>query len=173
MAIAVSGSSTASRRNWWRKNQQRLAPWLFLAPGMLMFAVYVIWPVFSSLRLSLYDWDGLGARTWVGLGNFVELFDDEAFYTSLKNNIIWLVLYMLAVPAGLFIAIFLNQTVRGIRIYKSLFFFRWEKCSRMIRSDCCCFRCLHAGYALVTRWGIRSQASGPNTSRRSVAVDPD
>jgi multiple sugar transport system permease protein len=123
MAIAVSGSSTASRRNWWRKNQQRLAPWLFLAPGMLMFAVYVIWPVFSSLRLSLYDWDGLGARTWVGLGNFVELFDDEAFYTSLKNNIIWLVLYMLAVPAGLFIAIFLNQTVRGIRIYKSLFFF--------------------------------------------------
>jgi multiple sugar transport system permease protein len=123
MAIAVSGSSTASRRNWWRKNQQRLPPWLFLAPGMLMFAVYVIWPVFSSLRLSLYDWDGLGARTWVGLGNFVELFDDEAFYTSLKNNIIWLVLYMLAVPAGLFIAIFLNQTVRGIRIYKSLFFF--------------------------------------------------
>ena len=36
---------------------------------------------------------------------------------------IWLVLYMLAVPAGLLIAIFLNQTVRGIRLYKSLFFF--------------------------------------------------
>ncbi|HOZ33323.1 MAG TPA: sugar ABC transporter permease, partial [Tabrizicola sp.] len=43
--------------------------------------------------------------------------------TSFKNNIIWLVLYLLAVPAGLFIAIFLNQTVTGIRIYKSLFFF--------------------------------------------------
>jgi multiple sugar transport system permease protein len=48
---------------------------------------------------------------------------DPAFYTSLKNNVIWLVLYMLAIPAGLAIALFLNQTVRGIRIYKSLFFF--------------------------------------------------
>jgi multiple sugar transport system permease protein len=73
--------------------------------------------------LSFYDWDGLGTKTWLGLDNYVELFDDEAFYTSLYNNIIWLVLYMLAVPAGLFIALFLNQTVTGIRIYKSLFFF--------------------------------------------------
>ena len=63
----------------------------------------------------LYDWDGLGAKTWLGFGNYVELFDDDAFYTSLKNNVIWLVLYLLAVPAGLFIAIFLNQTVTGIR----------------------------------------------------------
>jgi len=123
MTVAVAVPQDAPHRGWWRQNQQRLAPWIFLAPGLLMFAIYVVWPIFSSLRLSLYDWDGLGAKTWVGLGNFVELFDDEAFYTSLKNNIIWLVLYMLAVPAGLFIAIFLNQTVRGIRIYKSLFFF--------------------------------------------------
>jgi multiple sugar transport system permease protein len=73
--------------------------------------------------LSFYDWDGLGTKTWLGLQNYVELLDDDAFYTSLYNNIIWLVLYMLAVPAGLFIALFLNQTVTGIRIYKSLFFF--------------------------------------------------
>ena len=123
MTVAVPRAPRSLRRRWWRRNQQVLAPWLFLAPGMAMFAVYVVWPIFSSLWLSLYDWDGLGAKTWVGLGNFVELADDEAFYTSLKNNILWLVLYMLAVPAGLFIAIFLNQTVTGIRIYKSLFFF--------------------------------------------------
>ncbi|MEM6466233.1 MAG: sugar ABC transporter permease, partial [Pseudomonadota bacterium] len=49
--------------------------------------------------------------------------DDEDFYTSLWNNVLWLVLYLLAIPAGLFVALFLNQTVRGIRIYKSLFFF--------------------------------------------------
>jgi multiple sugar transport system permease protein len=57
------------------------------------------------------------------MANYVELMDDDRFYTSLKNNLWWLVLYMLAVPAGLAIALFLNQTVRGIRIYKSLFFF--------------------------------------------------
>ncbi len=77
-----------------------------------MFAIYVVWPIFESLWLSLYDWDGLGAKTWLGLGNYVELFGDDAFYTSLKNNLIWLVLYLLAIPAGLAIAIFLNQTTR-------------------------------------------------------------
>ena len=75
------------------------------------------------MSISLYAWDGLGEKEYVGLSNYVELMDDDAFYTSLKNNVIWLVLYMLAIPAGLFVALFLNQTVRGIRIYKSLFFF--------------------------------------------------
>ncbi|MCE2524197.1 MAG: sugar ABC transporter permease [Rhodobacteraceae bacterium] len=106
-----------------RINQRALAPWLFLAPGVLMFLFYVIFPVFQSIGLSLYEWDGLGEKSYVGMGNYVELMDDEAFYTSLKNNVIWLVLYMLAIPAGLFIALFLNQTVWGIRLYKSLFFF--------------------------------------------------
>jgi multiple sugar transport system permease protein len=108
---------------YWKANQRRLAPWLFLAPGMVMFMIYVIIPIFQSMWLSFYDWDGLGAKTWIGTANYVELFDDEAFTTSLKNNLLWLVLFMLAVPIGLFMAIFLNQTVRGIRIYKSLFFF--------------------------------------------------
>jgi multiple sugar transport system permease protein len=75
------------------------------------------------LSISFYDWDGLGEAVYIGTDNYVELIDDEAFYTSLKNNVIWLMLYLLAVPMGLFIAIFLNQSVRGIRIYKSLFFF--------------------------------------------------
>ncbi|WP_082714956.1 carbohydrate ABC transporter permease [Falsirhodobacter sp. alg1] len=106
-----------------RRSRQSLAPWLFLAPGFAMFLVYVIIPVFQSMWVSFFEWDGLSPKIWIGLGNYVELFDDEAFYTSLKNNVIWLALYMLAVPAGLMIALFLNQTVRGIRIYKSLFFF--------------------------------------------------
>jgi multiple sugar transport system permease protein len=108
---------------YWKRNQLRLAPWLFLAPGAFLFSVYVIIPIFQSLSISFYDWDGLGEAVYIGTDNYVELIDDEAFYTSLKNNVIWLVLYLLAVPMGLFIAIFLNQSVRGIRIYKSLFFF--------------------------------------------------
>ena len=109
--------------NFWKKNQQSIAPVLFLAPGIFMFVVYVVWPIFQSVNISFYAWDGLGEKTWVGISNYIELLDDEAFYTSLKNNVLWLVLYMLAIPAGLFVALFLNQTVRGIRIYKSLFFF--------------------------------------------------
>jgi multiple sugar transport system permease protein len=116
-------SPSTPSRGWWRRNQQSLAPWLFLAPGIAMFLVYVIIPIFQSMSLSLYDWDGLGEKTYIGLDNYRELFDDEAFYTSLKNNVIWLVLYLLAIPAGLFVALFLNQNVAGIRLYKSLFFF--------------------------------------------------
>lgn len=104
-------------------NQRSIAPWLFLAPGVLFFLFYVVFPIFQSMQISLYDWDGLGDKSYVGVGNYVELMDDDAFYTSLKNNVIWLILYMLAIPAGLFIALFLNQTVWGIRLYKSLFFF--------------------------------------------------
>lgn len=108
---------------YWKKNQQKLAPWLFLAPGIFMFAMYVIIPIFQSVNISFYEWDGLGEAEYVGMRNYVEMIDDDAFFTSLKNNVIWLLLYMLAIPAGLFVALFLNQTVRGIRIYKSLFFF--------------------------------------------------
>ncbi|MEL6297998.1 MAG: sugar ABC transporter permease [Pseudomonadota bacterium] len=112
-----------------RRNRLKIAPWVFLAPAMLFFLVYVILPIFQSIYISLHEWngidnaDGTSSMRWVGLGNYVELMDDDDFYTSLKNNIIWLVLYMLAVPAGLFIALFLNQTVTGMRLYKSLFFF--------------------------------------------------
>jgi len=114
----MSQQSTARKRN-----PMKLAPWLFLAPGMLLFLVYVIFPIFQSIWISFYEWDGLGPMTWVGLGNYVELFDDDSFYTSLWNNLIWLVLYLLAIPMGLAVALFLNQTVTGIRLYKSLFFF--------------------------------------------------
>ncbi len=108
---------------FWKRNQRRLAPWLFLAPGMLFFLVYVMMPIFESIWISFFDWDGLSPKVWIGLANYAELLDDDAFYTSLKNNILWLVLYLLAVPAGLAVALFLNQTVTGIRLYKSLFFF--------------------------------------------------
>ncbi|MEM9268733.1 MAG: sugar ABC transporter permease [Pseudomonadota bacterium] len=124
MALAETQGDTVRPRSWWRANQQTLTPWLFLAPGLLMFAVYVIIPIFQSLSISLYEWDGINPNPeYVGLRNYVELMDDEDFYTSLWNNVLWLVLYLLAIPAGLFVALFLNQTVRGIRIYKSLFFF--------------------------------------------------
>ena len=107
----------------WKKNQRALAPILFLAPGILMFLLYVIFPIFQSISISFYEWDGLGDATYVGMRNYVELSDDPDFYVSLKNNVIWLVLYMLALPMGLGIALLLNQTVFGIRLYKSLFFF--------------------------------------------------
>lgn len=113
--------------SWLHRNQIAVAPWVFLVPVLLFFLFYVIFPIFQSFNLSLYEWDGLGTREYVGFQNYEYLYwefvDQDAFYVSLRNNLIWLLLYLLAIPAGLFIALFLNQTVAGIRIYKSLFFF--------------------------------------------------
>ena len=119
----MPSSSKSVSQSWYKRNEIAVTPWLFLAPGVAFFLIYVIFPIFQSINISFYDWDGLGEATWVGLGNYEELYWDDAFYVSLRNNIIWLVLYLLAIPAGLFIALFLNQTVTGIRLYKSLFFF--------------------------------------------------
>ena len=116
-------SEAGADRGWYKRNEIAVTPWLFLAPGILFFAVYVIIPIFQSFSISLYDWDGLGEARYIGLENYVELMDDSAFEVSLWNNMKWLVLYLLAIPAGLFIALFLNQNVVGIRIYKSMFFF--------------------------------------------------
>ncbi len=114
---------TPRRRGWYKRNEIAVTPWLFLAPGILFFLFYVIFPVLQSFNLSLYKWDGLGEAEFVGMKNYGDLLNDRAFETSLWNNLKWLVLYLLAIPAGLFIALFLNQTVTGIRLYKSLFFF--------------------------------------------------
>ena len=124
---ALPTTDASQPRGFFARNQQVLAPWFFLAPGILFFLFYVIFPVFQSFNLSLYEWDGLGEAEYIGLRNYEDLYwefrDRDAFYVSLKNNLIWLFMYLLAIPAGLFIALFLNQTVTGIRLYKSLFFF--------------------------------------------------
>jgi len=121
--MTTTGPGELQEPGWWKRNRIALSPWLFLLPGMIFFGLYVIAPIFQSIWISFFEWDGLGEKVWVGTANYVELLDDGRFYTSLKNNIIWLVLYMLAVPLGLAIALFLNQTVMGMRMYKSLFFF--------------------------------------------------
>ena len=109
--------------SWWTRHQRQLAPWLFLTPALLMFGIYVIAPIFESIAISFYDWDGLGEATYIGVANYVELYSDPDFRTALKNNLIWLVLFLLAVPIGLGLALLLNQTVTGIRFVKSAFFF--------------------------------------------------
>jgi multiple sugar transport system permease protein len=132
--MSISSDNTAlPTRSWYKRNEIAITPWLFLAPGVLFFFFYVIFPIYQSFSLSLYDWNGLGELetngTYVGMENYNKLFGlngeraDRNFQISLWNNLKWLVLYLLAIPGGLFIALFLNQTVRGIRIYKSLFFF--------------------------------------------------
>ena len=105
------------------KNQNPVAPWLFLLPAFLLFGVYVIYPIFQSIFLSFYEWDGIGEKEFIGWENYIELFYDPQFIVSIKNNVLWLLFLMLAPVFGLSLALFLNQKTFGIRLIKSLYFF--------------------------------------------------
>jgi multiple sugar transport system permease protein len=166
----MAEASVRRSARWW--NQRALAPWLFLAPGLIMFTVYVLWPIVESITLSFYDWNGLYnaegqfTGTFVGMANYAELMRDPAFETSLWNNFYWLALYLLALPAGLFIAIFLNQTVTGIRLYKSLFFFPFVISQVVVGLIFAWFYAPNFGlFYLLTEW-----ITGDGTA---ILADPD
>ena len=108
---------------FWERNQLRLAPIFFIAPAGVLFTVYVIIPIFLSLWISFYEWDGIGEMSWVGFGNYIEMFEDERVITAVKNNILWLFFFLLAPPMSLVLAVFLNQNLLELKITKSLFFF--------------------------------------------------
>ncbi len=120
---STSYQRTMSTRGFYRKHKLVIMPFVFIAPAFAMFAIFVIYPIIQSVALSFTEWQGIGPKRWVGLDNYRELWGDRVFWTSLVNNIYWLVLFLLAPVFGLFVALFLNQTVFGIRLVKSLFFF--------------------------------------------------
>ncbi|WP_233411396.1 carbohydrate ABC transporter permease [Paraburkholderia kururiensis] len=113
---------SAARKRVPLSQRRTRAALLFLLPGFALFAVFVIYPIASSISLSFHHWDGMTAKSFAGLDNYRELFASDTFYVALKNNLIWLVLFLLAPPAGLALALYLNQNVFGIRLVKSLFF---------------------------------------------------
>jgi len=119
---------------FWERNQLKLSPFLFLAPAILIFLIYVIYPIIDSIWVSFHEWNGFdknGIRSngnpnwrWVGLQNYITVFfDDEEFYTSFFNNIRWLIFSFIAIPIGLLLALFVNQQIAGMRYIKSLFYF--------------------------------------------------
>jgi multiple sugar transport system permease protein len=128
MTTTSAWNITLAKQGWYKRNEIAFTPWLFLVPGIVMFTIYVVFPIFQSFQISLFKWNGLGELgthgEYVGLGNYEKLLTrDRSFNISLWNNLKWLIFYLVSIPAGLLIALFLNQAVRGIRLYKSLFFF--------------------------------------------------
>jgi multiple sugar transport system permease protein len=95
---------------------------VLLAPACVLFALFVVYPIVGSLRISLYDWNGADAMRWVGLGNYRELFADPMFGTALANNLRWLACYLLAPVLGLSLALLVNQPIRGMGVVRPLFF---------------------------------------------------
>lgn len=97
---------------------------LFLLPSFIGFLVFMLIPVVWGLVLSLFDYNGFKTPTFVGLKNFIKLFQDEYFYISLKNNLFYMVVSVTFILLfGLLLAVFLNQPLRGRGIFKTILFF--------------------------------------------------
>ncbi len=94
-------------------------PWLFLFPALFALSLYLIYPVIGSFIRSLYNRSG---DTFIGLGNYVQMFSEDGFRTAFLNNVLW----ALVVPAaatffGLLVAQ-LTDRLRWGNIAKSLIF---------------------------------------------------
>ncbi|WP_177197907.1 carbohydrate ABC transporter permease [Paraburkholderia caballeronis] len=103
---------------------QWLVATVFLAPAVLLLAVFLLYPLLSSLRLSLLDWNGLGTDArFVGLANWVTLAHDRVFWQAFGNNVILAVTSIVVeLPIALALAVMLEKAGRGSRLLKILYF---------------------------------------------------
>src|SRR5215216_7695728 len=66
---------------------------LFLLPALILFLLFVIYPIFRSIYFSMFDWNGLGpAVDFVGLQNFKNILTDKVFLRAL-GNVFWIVAF--------------------------------------------------------------------------------
>jgi alpha-glucoside transport system permease protein len=99
--------------------RSRIRPWLFIAPALLFLTVYLIYPVFETLRLSFFDKYG---QKFVGFDNYAWALTDAVFWQSALNNLGWLIIVpSVATALGLVIAVLADRLWWG-NIAKSLIF---------------------------------------------------
>lgn len=99
--------------------RNKIRPWLFVAPALVILGVYLVYPVFETLRLSFFDRTG---TRFVGLGNYTWAIGNPEFRMAIRNNLLWLVVVpSLSTAIGLLVAT-LADRVRWGNIAKSLIF---------------------------------------------------
>lgn len=106
-----------------KKQLKRHAYVLLLLPALLISVSVVLIPGIQTAYSSLTDWNGFSAeKHFIGLGNYIELFSDHYFHIALKNNIIWLVLFMtVPVVVGMGMAMLLLYRKKGRTLLQMIF----------------------------------------------------
>jgi multiple sugar transport system permease protein len=107
----------------------RFQPYLFLAPSFAILLVFLIYPLFWNIYIALHDvslttllkdWE------YIGLENFVALFNDPNFYTSLRVTLMFVGgSVVLQFGVGMLMAIVLNQHIRGSGVYRAILIIPW------------------------------------------------
>lgn len=98
---------------------------LFILPAFILFVGILIAPIAVSGYYSFFDWNGFGAKTFIGISNYKELFTSDAigFMKALGNSFILAVLSVcLQLPLALWFALKLGRGIRGERVFLSTYF---------------------------------------------------
>jgi raffinose/stachyose/melibiose transport system permease protein len=108
-----------------RRSVNWITPVLFLLPALVLLSVFIVWPVFLSIQLSFYDWNGIApTRAFVGLGNWRALTADSVFWKALGNNLIVVVLSIgIQLPVAMALAVMLHRGANKLKVFKVVYFF--------------------------------------------------
>jgi multiple sugar transport system permease protein len=107
-----------ARHHWWR----RVEPYAYLLPAVLFVAIFLLYPAVYTLYVSFTDWDGLTSPEFIGLDNYLQMFKEPVFGTSVVNTIIWVVATLLfPVGLGLLLAVFVNR-IPLQEFFKAIFY---------------------------------------------------
>jgi len=96
-----------------------IRPWLFLGPAVVILCIYLVYPVFNSIWLSMRSPNG---QEWIGLDNYRWLINDAAFWESMRNNLLWLLVVPAAATFFGLVAAALTDRIAWGNIAKSLIF---------------------------------------------------
>lgn len=122
--VSSSSSRRLSRRSGGPPGEPRAIAWAYVAPGLLVYAAFLLYPLVRSIQISFYDWDGLTLGTWVGLDNYVKVVQDEGLRAAFTHALV-LMLFFAVVPlaVGLLLAAILNRAkVRGLGFFRTVVF---------------------------------------------------
>ncbi|GAA1719344.1 sugar ABC transporter permease [Nonomuraea bangladeshensis] len=109
-----SESETQVRQNW----SERLAPYAYIAPFFLIFAIFGLVPLLFTFYVALFDWNPIGEHVFVGFDNFSRLLGDTRFWNAAWNTIsIWL----LSTVPQLLVALLLAHLLNHARLRLALF----------------------------------------------------
>jgi ABC-type sugar transport systems, permease components len=92
-------------------------------PALVLYVLFVIYPIFRSFVYGFYEWNGLSEPTYVGLKNFQEILHDPVFWNSFRNNLLIVGVSIFGqIPIGLVLAVMLSRKFPGSGTYRSIFF---------------------------------------------------
>jgi len=97
-------------------------PYLFLLPALALLAVFVFYPIGAVVYYSFTDYDIVRPPVFVGLKNFVALLDDDTFKLALLHSFVYLLVTPILITLSIILAIVVNRKLRGIHIYRALYF---------------------------------------------------